>query len=124
MESADLFSSLLQDPETMQKIAGIASELMGNADHPQPPPAQAASHIPEQSDEWMNRILPVLSGIAHNGQKQHHPERRELLHALRPFLSSSTCAQIDHAEHILSMAQMVKTAAEQLLPQYSGQREV
>lgn len=110
----------------MQKLAGIASELMGNAGSP----ANQTLEAPEQhsgsdtSDELMGRLLPVFSNIAQSGQKLSNPAKRELLHALRPFLSSDTCAKIDHAEHILQMAQMAKAAAEQFLPQYSGTREV
>ncbi|MDO4173204.1 MAG: hypothetical protein Q4D42_00440 [Eubacteriales bacterium] len=125
MDSADLFASVLENPEAMQKIAGIASELMGNtSDDTTKQPLDVPVTAPDISNETIARLLPALSGIAQSSQNLPNPSKRQLLHALRPFLSSDTCAQIDHAEHILSMAQMAKAAAEQFLPQYSGTREV
>lgn len=92
MEPADLLSQVLQDPEAMQKLSGIAAELMGSPSASPNAPADAAA--------------------------PPHPanSRAELLHALRPFLSEETRTQIAHAERILSMARMAKTAARQVLP--------
>ena len=64
----------------------------------------------------------MISTISQSGHTPCNPAKQQLLDALRPFLSPSTCAQIDHAEHIVSMAQMAK-AAQALLLQ-SGQQEV
>lgn len=112
MESADLFSSLLQDPDAMQKLAGIASELMQSSGAPAPPAQESPS-----LDESFTQLLPIISAISQSGQTLCHPARQQLLDALRPFLSSATCAHIDHAEHIVSMAQMAKTAQTLLLQQ-------
>ena len=141
MESADLFSSLLQNPETMQKLAGIASELMGGGN---PPPIaqqhsdnaalqpnstshevnQPAFSIPDDFNaDIMRRLAPALSVITQSGNNPANPARFELLCALKPFLSQRTCEQIDHAAHLLRMARMAQTAAEQFMPQLYSSRE-
>ncbi len=131
MESSDLFSSLLQNPETMQQLASLASEVMGGmapppASHAQPtqqlpsPPAAQQQAASAPTAELMQNIMPALSAIAQSSQHAANTNRSELLHALRPFVSSNTRAQIDRAEHIFSMACMARAAAEQFLPQVSG----
>ena len=137
MDSADLFSSLLQDPETMQKLAGIASELMGCGTAPPTAPPDAAASAPneppqpdnppafsmpdDRSADWMRRLAPVLSAMTQSGTNLANADRFQLLCALKPFLSSRTCEQIDRAAHLLRMARMAQTAAEQCMPQlYSG----
>ncbi len=83
----------------MQKLSGMAAELLGSTAAPEEP-ADAA--VPPH----------------------HANSRAELLHALRPFLSQDTCAQIAHAERILSMARMAKTAARQFLPPDGRTKEI
>ena len=134
-----MLASLLNDPETMQKLAGIASQLMGGAADDAPPAQeqQEQQQSPEQAvqtelpaaggddptADFMLRALPAISAIAQSSRRPVCPERARLLDALRPFLSAHTCAQIDRAEHILSAARMTRAAAGQLLPQLY-QREV
>lgn len=110
----------------MQKLAGIASEIMQQSGSPalsqessSGPPSGSSSG---PSDELLTRLLPMISAISQSGQTPCNPSKRQLLDALRPFLSSATCAQIDHAEHIVSMAQMAKAAQAMLMQ--SGQQEV
>ena len=70
----------------MQKLSGMAAQLLGSdADAP----AETAAP-PRGTDA----------------------ARIQLLHALRPFLSENTRAQIAHAERILSLARMTKTGSE------------
>ena len=110
---SDMFSALLNDPQAMQKIAGLASELMGNTSPNETTPA----NLPEPSDstsELMQRVMPALSALTQNNTAAHS-DRSELLCALKPFLSSHTCTQIDHAEHLVSMARMAQTAVGQLI---------
>lgn len=118
MEPSDLFSSLLQDPNAMQKIAGMASQLMQNMPDTaktQAPSAmpQTAPASPDPTAALLQQAIPAISAIAQSGQ-QANPARIQLLHAIKPFVSSDACAQIDHAERILSMARMAKAAASQL----------
>ncbi len=124
-----MLSSLLNDPETMQKLAGIASQLMSGTDTSTDAlPVQKNPELPAAGGDdptaaFMRRALPAISAIAQSSHGSLCPERSRLLHALRPFLSAQTCAQIDRAEHILSAARMAQSAAGQLLPQLC-QKEV
>lgn len=102
MEPADLLSNLFQDPEAMQKLSGMAAELMHGASSP--------------SDD--------LSAEDAAAPRRVNASRTELLHALRPFLSEKTCTQIAHAERILSMARMAKTAVRQFLPPDGRTKEI
>lgn len=101
MEPADLLSNLFQDPEAMQKLSGMAAELMHGTSAPSAPSTEDAAP-----------------------PRRANASRAELLHALRPFLSEETCAQIAHAERILSMARMAKTAARQFLPPDGHTKEI
>ena len=112
--------SALQNPEAMQKLMHMASELMGSASA-----SAADSETSESADasaELMQRAIPTLSAIAQSGTAVNS-DRVRLLSALKPFLSDSTGKQIDHAKRLLSMARMTKAAAEQFLPQQSGTKE-
>ncbi len=86
----------------MQKLSGMAAELMHGTSAP--------------SDD-------LSTGDA-AAPRRTNASRAELLHALRPFLSEETCAQIAHAERILSMARMAKTAARQFLPPDGRTKEI
>lgn len=86
----------------MQKLSGMAAELMHGTSVP--------------SDD-------LSTGDA-AAPRRTNASRAELLHALRPFLSEETCAQIAHAERILSMARMAKTAARQFLPPDGHTKEI
>lgn len=85
----------------MQKLSGMAAELMHGTSAPSAPSAED--------------VAPP---------RRVNASRAELLHALRPFLSEETCAQIAHAERILSMARMAKTAAQQFLPPDGRTKEI
>lgn len=123
-----MLTSLLNDPETMQKLAGIASELMNGTSSDEPcaqdtAPCCSTDSGTDSTADFMCRAMPVLSAIAQSSRCSADSERSRLLHALKPFLSAHTCAQIERAEHILSAARMTQAAAGQLLPQLY-QREV
>lgn len=81
----------------MQKLSGMAAQLLGSdADAP------AETAAPPRGTDAAPRGTDAA--------------RIQLLHALRPFLSENTRAQIAHAERILSLARMTKTAVRQVLP--------
>lgn len=106
----------------MQKLAGIASELMNTNTTPANIPSQEP--VPDANADFMRQLTPALSVIAQSSRNTGNPERVQLLAALKPFLSPHTRKQIDHAEHLLRMARMAQAATEQLIPQILGGREV
>ena len=90
-----MLASLLNDPETMQKLAGIASQLMGGAADDAPPAQeqQEQQQSPEQTElpaaggddptaDFMLRALPAISAIAQGRRRPVCPERGRLLDAL------------------------------------------
>ena len=112
--------SVLQDPEAMQKLMSMASQLMNGAASDPPSSAEKDAAPSDASAQLMQRAIPALSAITQNTTPVKS-DRMRLLSALKPFLSDATGEQIDHAERILSMARMTKAAAERFLPQQSGE---
>lgn len=132
-------SAILDDPEAMKKIASIASEFAGGA--PQtastdpdsapsttapaaPVSAPVSNMAPDPAAELMQRAIPLLSSIAKSGQNAVDSDRLRLLSALKPFVSTSTSSQLDHAARLLSIAHMTRTAAVQVLAPDSSAKEV
>lgn len=100
----------------MQKLSGMAAELMGSAPPAEEPPQAEPPEPPAQ-------LTNLLSALSQNSADCAGTERAQLLHALGPFLSDRTRAQIAHAERIASMARMAKAASGQLFPP-DGAKEV
>ena len=128
-------SAILDDPEAMKKIAEIAGEFAGGGASPgrspSPGPTPAFSANPSASGsasdpatQLMQHAVPLLTSIARSGQQAADPDRLRLLTALKPFVSSGTAAQLDHAARLLSVAHMARTAAVQVLASDSSAKEV
>lgn len=126
----DLFSSLLSDPSKLQSAVSAISGMFGGEGggesappSPQAPPA--SSHIPQQqsapaqqnydpSSDLMGKALPVISGIMQSGQKAVNTDKRTLLNAIKPFVTSDVSRQFDHAMRLVSTARMAQAALSQL----------
>lgn len=121
--NTDAISAILNDPEAMKKITAIASELSAPAQTSAP--AASAESQPDPAAELLQRAVPLLSSIAQSGQHAADPDRLRLLAALKPFVSTATADQLDHAARLLSVAHMARTAAVQILsPDPSAPKEV
>ena len=119
--NTDAISAILNDPEAMKKITAIASELSAPAKSAAP----AAESRSDPSAELLQRAVPLLSSIAQSGQHAADPDRLRLLAAIKPFVSSATASELDHAARMLSVAHMARTAAVQILsPDPSAPKEV
>ncbi len=120
----DMLSSLLSDPDALQNAVKTVSGMLGNADS-----AQGSSSVPavtaredyDPSADLMEHALPVISSIVQSGQGAVTPEKRALLNAVKPFISSEVASQFDHAMRLVSMANMAKTALGQIKPNGSQQ---
>lgn len=117
VDASDVVSSLLSDPDAVEKLSGLASELMGGGAPPPPPP------VPPVSSQPMRPVSPQPMPPMPGMSMKTGGKRMQLLTALKPFLSSHTCSQIDHAVHILSMARMARTAATQFVTPYRDKEE-
>ena len=113
---ANALSAILDNPEAMKKIAALAGEFSGNAAAaPAALPPASSDSVPDPASELLQKAVPLLSSIARSGQNAVDPNRLRLLTALKPFVSDTTAAQLDHAARLLSVAHMTRTAASQIL---------
>ncbi len=110
----DMLSSLLSDPEKLQQAISVASSFLGGE---QENNNQENNSIKTDFDDpslmLMQKAMPVISQIAQSGQSAVSYEKRQLLHAVKPFVSEPIQIQIDHAIKLVGMAKMAKTALHQ-----------
>ena len=106
----DMLSSLLSDPEALQNAVKAVSGMLGGG---APPAASPQQQDYDPSSELMERALPVIGAVVQSGQSAVGPEKRALLGALKPFVTSEVAGQFDHAMRLVSMARMARAALEQ-----------
>ncbi len=114
MAEPNLLTSVLENPEAMQRLSALAGAFSGGT-APQTPETAPPLVPSDPSAELMGKAMPILSSIAESGKHAADPDRLQLLRACKPFLPVSAAAQIDKAARLLSLSQMMKTAAAQLL---------
>ena len=118
METQDMLSSLLSDPEKLQQAISVASSFLGgeteNNNDEQNNNTNANTNMntdfADPSLMLMQRAMPIISHIARSGQSAVSYEKRQLLHAVKPFVSEPIQSQIDHAIKLVGMAKMAKAA--------------
>lgn len=112
----DMLSSLLSDPEKLQQAISVASSFLGG-EQENNNQNQDRNSINTDFDDpslmLMQKAMPVISQIAQSGQSAVSYEKRQLLHAVKPFVSEPIQSQIDHAIKLVGMAKMAKTALHQ-----------
>lgn len=88
-------NAVLNDPQQMAQIMGLAQSLMGGAgEAPAAPPAPAPA-------AGLGALLQA---------KPSQGDRQALLQALRPYLAEKRQRKLDRALQITRMAQLAKTA--------------
>lgn len=127
----DMLSQILNDPEKLKGAISMAASMLGGdsvsaqASPPAPSTDAAPSEAPppyrppsggvyDPSAELMHKAMPVLMQIARSGQNAVSPEKLELLNAVKPFVTDSVGAQIDHGLRLVSLARMARAAMKQL----------
>ena len=111
-EFEDKLNSILNDPQQMDKIAGLAKSLMGGEAENNQTNSGAdglssafASMLGSDSGMDFGRIAGILSsGMAQNDEKQ------ALLSAMKPYLSEKRQAKMDKAIKIASIARIARLA--------------
>lgn len=96
-------SSIMSDPDTMQKIMAMAQSL-GAAS---PPPKQEAPQAPALPDIDLS-MLQKFSGLAQQGTIDQ--QQRTLLQALRPYLSAERLQKLEKAMRAAKMAKIASFA--------------
>ncbi|MGN1007909.1 MAG: hypothetical protein ACI4PV_03100 [Butyricicoccus sp.] len=127
----DMLSQILNDPEKLQSAISMASSMLGGnipaAEKGEPAaPAAGLSGLPvgqpggggngvyDPSAELMQKAMPVLAEIAKSGHDAVSREKLNLLSAVKPFVTDSVGAQIDHGLRLVSIARMARAAMKQL----------
>lgn len=101
--------SILENPETMQKIMALAQSLNAGQgkDQKQPPPKQQNESPVNAFPDLDLSFIQKLSGLA----KQSGIDKNEqsLLAALRPYLSRERINKLEKAMRAAKMARMATT---------------
>lgn len=102
-----MLSSILSDPESMEKIKGIA-ESLGAAEivkeqappsqPPPPPPPPGGASLPF-GDGMMEKIMPLMMAYS----KAEGDRNVQLLKAIKPYISPQRSEIIDHAIMIMKI---------------------
>ena len=98
-------SSVMNNPEMMQKIMTLAQSLGGsqNSPEPEPPPKQEPMSFPNIDMSMLQKLsgFAQKSGIDKNQQA--------LLHALAPYISSHRVNKLERAMRAAKMAGFATT---------------
>ena len=112
-EFEDKVNSILNDPQQMEKIAGLAKSLMGG---------EAQQGVPESSGNGMASAFSSLLGGDDNGfdigkisrilsaSAGVDDEKQALLNAIKPYLSEKRQRKMDKAMKIAKLASIAKFA--------------
>lgn len=106
---ASQLSELLNSPDGMEKIKGLAAGLLGGketeADPPPPEPDEAhAPPGPGPDAETLKTVMkfaPLLSGI------RQEDDTTRFLHALRPLLSEPRRKKLDESVKLLQLMRVL-----------------
>lgn len=101
----DKLSSILGNPEMMQKIMSMAQSLGESSESKEAPPKEPAGLGFDPS------VLQKLSGISRHGSIDK--QQQNLLQALRPYLNSERIRRLENAMRAAKMARFVATAMSQ-----------
>lgn len=126
----EMLSQILNDPEKLKSAISMAASMLGGdalpaaeetpppmdfappgGSTPSPRPPSGGGYDP--SAELMRKAMPALAQIARSGQNAVSPEKLELLNAVKPFVTDSVGAQIDHGLRLVSLARMARAAMKQ-----------
>ena len=111
---SEKLSGILSDPEAMQEIAALASQLgvgqSPKAPEPEKPAKEAqglmdllgGSHSDTPSEAAaLTRLLPLLSSV------RQEDETTRLLDAMRPFLSEERQHKLDKAKRLIKVLRLM-----------------
>ena len=112
-EFEDTVNSILNDPQQMEKIAGIAKSLMGGEGvHAAPPAADKGMESMfsllrgnEDSGLDLGKISKLLSSVSGGND-----EKQALFNAMKPYLSEKRRQKMDKAMKIARLASIARLA--------------
>ncbi len=99
---SEMLQGVLKDPAAMEKLMGVARNLMGETPPQEDPaPAEAPAASPPQ-EESRGPSLPTLAASLQAG----NAERIALIRALRPYLSPERRQTADSLVRMLGMLKL------------------
>ncbi|QAT51126.1 hypothetical protein EQM14_15865 [Caproiciproducens sp. NJN-50] len=112
---SSMLNDLLKNPESMEKIKGLASMLGGSGGSgsgPAPPPDETPavpavrdSRAPEGVDQDSLRMIMKLAPMISKFRQEDDSTR--LLRALRPFLNEEKGKKLDQAIRLMQIVRMI-----------------
>lgn len=101
-DMAEKITSLLSDPDGMEKIKGMAEALFGENKPAAPPPQSGGGlSLPEGFDPA--KLMGVFSALSKSGGD----DRTALLLALKPHLAPERRERVDKAVKLLKIASLL-----------------
>lgn len=99
-ELEEQLSSILSDPEQMEKIAGLARSLMGSGE-------SSAPHTPPEVPGFDASLLQKMSRLMQSGGEGRE---QALLKAMEPYLSEKRRGKLDRALQLAKLARIARFA--------------
>ena len=95
----DIINSLLNNPEIMKTVSTLAKSQTAPVDSEAEPKAEEKNpdegiSIPPELLSSLPQMMSAFTSAPDKGGS-HHSDRKELLRALKPFLSEKRCSVID-----------------------------
>lgn len=101
-------NSILNDPAQMEKITSMAKSLMGGTETPQKrtesQQGKESSLFETLDPAMLGRLTKVMGGM------NQHDEKRELLEAMKPYLSDRRREKLERAMKLAKMIHMAEIA--------------
>ena len=107
-EITSILSSVMEDPEAMERIKQTAQELFSGGGFSSPQPQQQEKKKSADLFDGMGDILPIITKIAPLLRSMEgEDDNVRLLHALRPFLGDERKKRIDEAEKLMQIIRLL-----------------
>lgn len=119
MDQNEMLQAVLNDPEKLQSAIAMASSLLSGTASPGAPAAPAApapqpAPAYDPTADLLARALPLMRQITESSQHAISPEKRNLLNAVKPFVSEEAVQQIDHGMRLVMLAHVAAAVMGQL----------
>ena len=116
MDQNEMLQAVLNDPEKLQSAIAMASSLLSGTASPGAPAAPAPQPAPvyDPTADLLSRALPLMRQITESSQHAISPEKRNLLNAVKPFVSEQAVQQIDHGMRLVMLAHVAAAVMGQL----------
>ncbi len=99
---SEMLARVMENPSARDMLAGV---LGGGKNEEMPENVGSASSNEEASDA--SDAVPT-SLLTHSGSRMHHPARRGMLSALRPYLSARRAASLDRMTRAMEMYEIIE----------------